>query len=153
MDPRHSSQDVLRFDLCEAPVPPMYCDNCRMNLCKCCVGEHLSDTSKQHRVVLFEKKGSTPTCQKHLTKICDLHCEQCNIPICTLCISSGIHEHHKLEDILKTLAIKKEQLRNDLHDLEKIIFPKYKKAASNIPVQRGDAKKLSETNNHSDKRR
>ena len=42
---------------------------------------------------------------------------------------------------MKTLAIKKEQIRNDLHDLEKIIFPKYKEAASNIPVQRADAKK------------
>ena len=114
MDPRHSAQDVLRCDLCNTPVPPMYCDICHIQLCLTCVGVHLSDQSKEHKVVLFEKTGSTPKCQKHDTKICDLHCEQCDIPICTLCISSGEHEQHKKEDISKTLAVKIEKIQKEL---------------------------------------
>ncbi|XP_022298798.2 uncharacterized protein LOC111107747 [Crassostrea virginica] len=141
MDPRHSAQDVLRCDLCDTPVPPMYCDICHIKLCLTCVGVHLSDQSKEHKVVLFEKRGSTPKCQKHATKICDIHCEQCNIPICTLCIFSGEHEQHKKEDISKTLAVKKEKIQKELEELEKIIFPQYQEAATNIPFQKTDARK------------
>ncbi|XP_078341480.1 uncharacterized protein LOC144627701 [Crassostrea virginica] len=141
MDPRHSAQDVLRCDLCEAPVPPMYCDICHIKLCLTCVGVHLSDQSKEHKVVLFEKRGSTPKCQKHATKICDLHCKQCDIPVCILCISSGEHEQHKKEDISKTLALKKEKIKEELQELEKMIYPKYKEAATNIPVLKTDARK------------
>ena len=141
MDPQHSAQDVLRCDLCEDPVPPMYCDICHIKLCLTCVGVHLSDQSKEHKVVLFEKRGSTPKCQKHATKICDLHCEQCDIPVCILCISSGEHEQHKKEDISKTLALKKEKITEELQELEKMIYPKYKEAATNIPVLKTDARK------------
>ena len=141
MDPRHSAQDVLRCGLCEAPVPPMCCDICHIKLCLACVGVHISDQSKEHKVVLFEKRGSTPKCKKHATKICDLHCEQCDIPICTLCISSGEHEQHKKEDISKTLSMKKEKIQADLEELEKILFSKYQKAATNIPVLKSDARK------------
>ena len=141
MDPRHIAQDVLRCDLRETPVPPMYCDICHIKLCLTCVGIHLSDQSKEHKVVLFEKRGSTPKCKKHATKICDIHCEQCDIPICTLCISSGEHEQHRKEDISKTLVVKKGKIQKDLQELENILFPKYQEAATKIPVQKTDAKK------------
>ena len=146
MDPSQSAQDVLRCDLCETPAPPMYCDMCYINLCKACVGEHLVDASKEHKVVPFEKRGSMntyPNCRKHSTKICELHCNQCDIPICTLCVSSGDHEQHKKEDILKTLAKKKEILKKDLQELENSILPNYKEAASNIPCQKDDKRTRS----------
>ena len=87
MDPRHSAQDILRCDLCETPVPPMYCDICHIKPVVPCVGVHISDRSKKHEVVPFEERGSTNKCQKHSNKICELHCEQCNIPVCSRCLS------------------------------------------------------------------
>ncbi|XP_034305428.2 uncharacterized protein [Magallana gigas] len=133
------AQDVLRCHLCENPVPPMYCDICHIHLCKTCVGEHLSDLSKEHKVVPFEKRGSTPKCSEHSTKLCELHCEQCNIPICTLCISTGKHLGHKQVDFtLKNLETKKEFLKKDLQELEKFIYPKYTEFASIIPIQKAD---------------
>lgn len=136
MDPRRSGQDVLQCDLCENPSPNMYCDVCHLNLCKVCVGEHLSDDSIEHRVVSFRKRGFTFTCPNHSTKICELHCEACDGPICSLCVSSGEHDQHKKIDILKHLESKKGEIKEYLQELEKNIYPTYQKFASIIPVKK-----------------
>eukprot|EP00105_Crassostrea_gigas_P016574 XP_011434010.1 PREDICTED: tripartite motif-containing protein 55-like isoform X2 [Crassostrea gigas] len=143
MYPRTWAQDVLRCHLCESPGPPMYCDICHIHLCKACVGEHLSDESKEHKVVTFKKRGFAPECSKHSKKLCELYCEQCNIPICVQCVSSGEHLGHKAVEILKSLETKKEVLQRDLQELEKLIFPKYQEIVSNIPVQKADLHKNS----------
>ena len=144
MDPRHSAQDVLRCDLCETPIPPMYCDICHIKLCIPCVGVHLSDRSKKHEVVPFEERGITTKCPKHSTKICELHCEECLIPICSLCVSSGQHLGHKAIEIMTFLTSKKEIIKKDLQEIEKFIYPKHQEAASNIPVLRANARKHSQ---------
>ena len=146
MDPQHSAQDVLRCDLCETPVPPMYCDICQIKLCKACVGEHISDLSREHKVVPFEKRGSTinyPKCKMHSYKTCELNCDQCDIPVCAQCVSSGEHFGHRVVEIIKILNDKKESIRNDLKEMEEIIYPNYQQAASNIPVQKVNARKHS----------
>lgn len=114
----------------------MFCDICHIELCKACVGEHLSDESKAHKVVQFRNRGSTPKCPKHSTKICELHCEECNIPICATCVSCGEHEQHKKVDLIKTFENKKTLLQRDLQELEESIFPEYQEIASDITGQK-----------------
>nr|XP_022304814.1 E3 ubiquitin-protein ligase TRIM71-like [Crassostrea virginica]XP_022304815.1 E3 ubiquitin-protein ligase TRIM71-like [Crassostrea virginica] len=146
MDPKHSTQDIVRCDLCETSDPPMCCDICHINLCKACVGVHLSDDSRDHKVVPFHKRGSTinyPKCQLHSPKICELHCKHCNIPICASCVSSGDHDQHKKIDILKTLKTKKELIKKDLKELNNFICPKFQQAASEIPAQKAGVKQHS----------
>ncbi|XP_065928511.1 E3 ubiquitin-protein ligase TRIM71-like [Magallana gigas] len=143
MLPRTWAQDVLRCHLCETPGPPMYCDICHIHLCKACVGEHLSDESKEHKVVSFNKRGLNPKCSKHSTQLCDLHCEHCDIPICVECVSSGDHLGHKQVGILKKLDTKREAIKKDLQELENTIYPKYQEIASNIPAQKTDLNKNS----------
>ncbi|XP_065927987.1 uncharacterized protein [Magallana gigas] len=143
MDRRSWAQDVLRCRLCETPGPPMYCEICHTHLCKACVGEHLSDESKDHKVVPFKKWAPNPKCLKHSTQLCDLHCKQCDIPICVECVSSDEHLGHKMVGILKIVEEKKEALQRDLQELENTIYPKYREMASNIPVQRADLSKNS----------
>eukprot|EP00105_Crassostrea_gigas_P029821 XP_011451877.1 PREDICTED: tripartite motif-containing protein 2 [Crassostrea gigas] len=138
MLPRTWAQDVLRCHLCETPGPPMYCDICHIHLCLACVGKHLLDESKEHKVVPFKKRGLNPKCSKHSTQLCELYCEYCDIPICVECVSSRKHLGHEQVGILKMLDTKKEALQRDLQELENTIYPKYQEIASNIPVQKAD---------------
>lgn len=144
MDLRRGGQDVLRCHLCDNTAFTMFCDICHTHLCKVCVGEHLSDEYKEHRVVQFRNRGSTPKCPKHSTKICELHCEECDIPICASCVSCGEHEQHKKIDILKCFTNKKRILQKDFKELEEIIFPEYQEIASDIPVQEANLRKNSQ---------
>lgn len=144
MDPSRGKQDVLRCDLCEDSVPQLHCDICHVNLCKPCVGEHVLDESKEHRILPFKKRGSTPKCLKHSSKICELHCEQCDCPICALCVSSFEHEQHFKVDIFKKFEEKKEALRKDIQELEYHVYPKYRDIVSEIPIQRKDLNKNSQ---------
>ncbi|XP_052705859.1 E3 ubiquitin-protein ligase TRIM71-like [Crassostrea angulata] len=147
MDPRNSAQDVVRCTLCQDSVAPMYCEVCHIHLCKDCVETHLSDSSKVHKVVSLKQYLTTlnnPKCRKHHEKQCELHCEQCDIPICAKCISSGKHSGHKKIDIFQSFEIKTGILGKDLQELEKFIYPKYKEIASNITVQKADLSKNSQ---------
>nr|XP_034305531.1 uncharacterized protein LOC117682332 [Crassostrea gigas] len=141
MDLEYSLQDVVRCHLCETPAPPLCCDICNKYLCKACEENHLSDLSKDHKVVPFEKRGFTPKCQKHSLKMCEHYCEQCGIPICAACLSSEEHNDHKCNEITKIMNNKKEIIQNDLQDLEKNIYPKYQEIVSKIPVQKADLNK------------
>nr|XP_034304733.1 E3 ubiquitin-protein ligase TRIM71-like [Crassostrea gigas] len=136
MDPEFSLQDVLRCHLCETPGPPMYCVICNKYLCKACEKDHISDQSKEHKVVPFKKRRYTPKCQKHPSKMCELYCEQCDIPICTTCASSNEHNGHKFIEITKTMDNKKEIIQKNLRELEKSIYPKYQEIASIITDQK-----------------
>nr|XP_022304494.1 tripartite motif-containing protein 2-like isoform X2 [Crassostrea virginica] len=147
MDPRHSAQDVVRCALCRDAVAPLYCNVCHTHLCGDCVAKHFSDKSKVHTVVPLEQFLSTlnyPKCPTHPTKQCELRCEQCDIPICSSCISSGKHIGHKAVDIFEDFESKKEVLRKDLEELEKSIFPKYQESATIIKTQKTDQHKHSQ---------
>ena len=146
MDPRHSAQDVLRCNLCKTELAPLYCNVCHTHLCKNCVAIHLSDQSTIHTVVPFEQFLSSlnsSKCQNHPQKHCELHCKQCNISICSNCISSGQHSGHKILSVFEDSEAKKEVFKQDLQEIENVIFPKYKEAAFNIQIQRADWKKNS----------
>ena len=143
MDPMYSFQDVIRCDLCETPMPPKHCLNCNIHLCEACVGKHLSDQFKDHYIVPFKLRGFSSKCTKHSTEVCTQLCTTCNIPLCPLCVACSEHELHQNVDILKVIKTKRELIQKDLQELEKIIYPKYQEAATNIPGQRDDVSKRS----------
>ena len=120
MDLPELLQDVIRCDLCETPVPTRHCDIYHIHLCEECEVKHISDESKEHVIVSFEIRGSTPKCSKHSTQICAQYCKKCNTPICALCVSSGNHKRHKTEHISIMADDKKETMKNDIQTTLKL---------------------------------
>ncbi|XP_048777883.2 uncharacterized protein LOC125681722 [Ostrea edulis] len=140
LHPRRSAQAVLLCDLCETVPLQRHCELCNINLCKTCVGEHLSDSSKKHNVVSFSYKKSTPNytkCKKHADKHCELYCKKCDIPVCCTCISKQ-HKGHNLCDILEILSSKTETLQKDLEELEIRIYPRYEKMAFDVQTEKAE---------------
>lgn len=136
MDPELSLQDVVRCASCEIPAPSLHCEFCQIKLCKACGGEHVLDESKTHKIVLIkrQKLPQYPFCNEHVTEPCSLHCEQCDISLCTLCTRLETHKWHHVVDIFEIFEQKKENLQRDLQEMEQIIFPKYQNIAADIPV-------------------
>ncbi|XP_078310800.1 uncharacterized protein LOC111132646 [Crassostrea virginica] len=147
MDPLHSAQDVLRCTLCKTELALLHCNVCHTHLCKDCVVIHFSNKSQAHNVVPIEQFLSTlsyPKCPDHPTKQCELHCKQCDIPICASCVSSRKHFGHDIVDIFEDFKTKKEILKKDLQEIENSIVPKYEEAASNIQIHKADQRKNSQ---------
>ncbi|XP_062616600.1 tripartite motif-containing protein 2-like [Saccostrea cucullata] len=136
MDPRTSAQDVMRCDLCETAVVQMHCDTCLVNLCKACVGEHISaDLSKPHKIVDFKDRKSTPLhpkCKSHDKEQCEMYCKQCDIPVCISCLESNQHLGHELSKILRVLDEIKEVITKERNELNDKIYPTYQDIASDV---------------------
>ncbi|XP_062601303.1 uncharacterized protein LOC134263022 [Saccostrea cucullata] len=151
MDPRTSAQELLLCDLCQTAALQSHCELCQINLCKACVGDHLSDSSKRHNVVPYKHRtfSDFPKCQNHSKKQCELYCKKCDIPVCTTCISSGKHTGHDLLDMRKFISSKTEELGRDLTELEKEFNPVYEKIASDLKTEKahvvGHFEKLTTT--------
>ncbi|XP_078339244.1 uncharacterized protein LOC111108041 [Crassostrea virginica] len=152
MDPDYSAQDVARCDLCKTAIAQSYCDFCHVNLCKPCIGEHISeDYKKTHVIVPIQQRKSTliyPKCQTHQNEVCKYQCKECNISMCSDCLASKHHnkEHEfvKLEEVYNT---KKEQIQSDTAELENQILPVYEEIVHEIEMQiaslDGEYKKLT----------
>lgn len=109
-----------------------------------CAGEHLLDESIKHKVVPIRQKGfglDYLNCLKHTKLQCELHCEQCDLPICTQCVFSEAHLGHKAIDIMKIFDTKKEILKKYLHELESSLIPRYHEIKETIPIQEAELEK------------
>lgn len=150
MDPCSSNQDAIRCNLCETGIVQNYCDFCHVNLCKPCIGEHISDGYDNHKIVSFQQRRSTliyPKCKTHSNKTCELQCTQCDLFICTLCSASNKHKSHDflvLENLCKT---KKNDIKSDIKQLENFISSTVLDIAKDLENQIADLneeyKKLS----------
>ncbi|XP_061166682.1 E3 ubiquitin-protein ligase TRIM71-like [Saccostrea echinata] len=135
MDPRTTSQDVIRCDLCDTAIVQMYCDVCLINLCKSCVGEHISDESNDHQVAKFQCRKTIPlypVCASHEKEQCEMYCKHCDIPVCLTCLASDEHLGHKLSKILHALGEKKDLIRKEQTELKETIYPTYQNIAADV---------------------
>ncbi|XP_078341363.1 uncharacterized protein LOC111108856 [Crassostrea virginica] len=149
MDPDYSAQDVARCDLCKTALSQSYCDFCHVNLCKPCIGEHISPDYGKHTIVAIHLRKSTleyPKCGIHQNDDCQYQCKDCNIFVCTHCFASKQHKEHEFLNLKESFSSKKEHILKDREELEEQIFPTYEEIAIDLETQisnlDGEYKKL-----------
>nr|XP_022286989.1 uncharacterized protein LOC111099816 [Crassostrea virginica] len=139
MDPHYDAQDMPRCDLCEVAIVQSYCDFCHINLCKPCIGEHISDDYTKHIIVPFQQRRSAliyPKCEKHPNKPCEFQCKDCTIFLCSHCLASK--QHNKEHELLKLDEIfneKKDHIQKDKEEIKKQLLPVYEDIASELENQ------------------
>nr|XP_022292426.1 uncharacterized protein LOC111103437 [Crassostrea virginica] len=135
MDPETSCQDIQRCQVCKLQIADFFCAYCEAKLCKRCVGAHLAEDPEKHRIVKLLDKYTTlvlPICATHSQERCKNYCQQCDLAVCTSCVSSKSHERHKFLTIVDIFKRKKEIIKNDSAELEQEIFPSYEEIIKQV---------------------
>ncbi|XP_078341696.1 uncharacterized protein LOC111110272 [Crassostrea virginica] len=150
MDPNYSAQDVARCDLCKTAIAQNYCDFCHVNLCKLCIGEHISDDYEKHKIVPIHQRKSTliyPKCETHQNKTCECQCKDCNVFVCSHCMASSQHSGHKFLHLEELFTTSKNCIQNDREELNNTIIPTYEGIVHELEMQiaslDGEYKKLT----------
>nr|XP_022315207.1 E3 ubiquitin-protein ligase TRIM71-like [Crassostrea virginica]XP_022315208.1 E3 ubiquitin-protein ligase TRIM71-like [Crassostrea virginica]XP_022315209.1 E3 ubiquitin-protein ligase TRIM71-like [Crassostrea virginica] len=80
-----------------------YCKACLKVMCELCRDEHLKNPdNKKHKVVPYRQRRlhlPKENCKNHPTRNIDMHCDDCNIPLCSQCCTMEDHLRHKLVDL------------------------------------------------------
>ncbi|XP_022301427.2 uncharacterized protein LOC111109551 [Crassostrea virginica] len=137
MDPNYSAQDVARCDLCKTAIAQNYCDFCHVNLCKPCIGEHISDEYDKHKIVPILQRKSTlifPKCETHQNKNCKYQCQDCDIFVCSDCAISKQHKGHEFLKLEELFTKSKERIGKDKEELDGI-SPTYEEIAIELENQ------------------
>lgn len=95
------AQEPIRCELCtrSTEAVKVFCNTCNVKLCKSCMPSHVSQGHRSHDMVEYAYHGSNAMCEIHSGNRCEMKCQQCQIPVCTKCIISGLHKNHDFSDI------------------------------------------------------
>ncbi|XP_061191805.1 uncharacterized protein LOC133200085 [Saccostrea echinata] len=114
----------------------LICNTCKFNLCVTCAGQHvISLPTQNHDVIKYSMKYKffpQPCCSIHSDQRCEIHCQQCNLPICSDCIVSKAHSEHELSKINEVYAVKEKTIYNEIEFLKCIIAPEVRNIVEQI---------------------
>ncbi|XP_062579039.1 tripartite motif-containing protein 2-like [Saccostrea cucullata] len=104
-----------------------YCNPCHQRLCKQCRDEHVkSPENKNHEVVLYQqRKRQLPVkkCKIHPSKDVDMFCEECQIPVCSKCVTQREHRGHVFLDLEKNYAEKFADFQEEISKTQDYFLP------------------------------
>ncbi|XP_056001115.1 E3 ubiquitin-protein ligase TRIM71-like [Ostrea edulis] len=112
---RSQAQDAIRCQYCEEEPALFHCVPCGDELCPRCKTFHLkSKVPSGHNIIPISERlhptDMVRMCESHPSKSYDASCEDCQVPVCILCIQE-IHNKHdigKMQDMYekqKAIAI------------------------------------------------
>ena len=87
---------TLDTDECSQPAT-VYCDVCDVYMCEQCELSHKNNKfTRKHQIMAVTQattRQKQKNCPKHMSKVLDIFCEDCNLVICSSCLSA--HKDHK----------------------------------------------------------
>ncbi|XP_062596338.1 uncharacterized protein LOC134257761, partial [Saccostrea cucullata] len=119
-----------------------YCNACHQRICDQCKQRHLEQNSGHDIVLYRERKRKLPSekCRIHPTQDIDVHCDVCQVPVCSSCFSQHHSDHNKsdLETIYNDIV---QQCQKEITEIWKKIIPGAEYTAELIGEKRECAKK------------
>ena len=81
----------------------------------------LKRSKRCHNVVEYQSKGACRAhvyCATHDHMVCELYCEQCDIPVCSKCLACSSHKGHDYKEIGTVLDAKKSCIQKEKDSIE-----------------------------------
>ena len=104
-----------------------YCNSCHQPLCVECRDDHIkSMDTKSHQVVLYrDRKRQLPVeeCKIHRPNHIDLHCDECQVPLCSKCTTTLNHRGHTFSDLEQIFAKTVLLYQNEIAKIQACILP------------------------------
>ncbi|XP_062615378.1 tripartite motif-containing protein 5-like [Saccostrea cucullata] len=124
-----------------------YCNNCHLKLCKQCKREHLKSlTRKNHEVVLYQQRKrqlSVEKCESHPTKDLGMFCEECQVPLCSVCATQKEHQGHNLFTDLETIfAEKYADFQDEIFKIQEYFLPTLENLQKEIKKDSSEIKQI-----------
>lgn len=117
-------------------------------MCEQCRGDHLkSPDNIDHDVVPYiSRKHKIPVekCKKHPTKDLDLLCEECQIPLCSKCVSQETHKGHKFDDLEKFYSENCHSCLETLPSIQNYFIPTSNELKTEIQENEKEIKRVME---------
>ncbi|XP_061182711.1 protein wech-like [Saccostrea echinata] len=118
------AQELITCDLCIKPVQ-QFCNSCQVGLCEDCINKHVNSLkSLKHDIVPFTKRTVQlvfPQCTSHSHQRCEVHCQQCDVPVCIKCLTGPKHKGHEFHDMADIITKMREKIKRETEEIEGII--------------------------------
>ncbi|XP_062593662.1 uncharacterized protein LOC134255182 [Saccostrea cucullata] len=141
------AQHFLECDIeeCERNCE-FYCNNCHLRLCKQCEGEHLKNLkNKTHEVVGYQqRKRQLPMerCEIHPTKNMDMLCEECQVPVCSKCVTQREHRGHLFTDLEIIYSEKYAVFQEEISKIHEYFLPTSENLKKEIKIDSSKIKHI-----------
>lgn len=126
----------------------LYCNSCYRPMCEQCRDDHLkSQDNEDHDVVQYisrNRKLPVEKCKKHPTKDLDLLCKECQIPLCSKCVSQETHKGHKFDDLEKFYSENCHSCLETLPSIQNYFIPTSKELQTEIQENENEIKRVME---------
>lgn len=120
-----------------------YCNLCHISMCEQCNDEHQKSLkTKNHEVVPYMNIGQLPVvkCSDHPTKNIEILCDECNVPVCSKCITMSVHRGHSFTDLETIYPEKYEENIEKIQKIEGNLMPTAKDLQKNIQIDASNVK-------------
>nr|XP_011419132.2 E3 ubiquitin-protein ligase TRIM71-like isoform X1 [Crassostrea gigas]XP_011419141.2 E3 ubiquitin-protein ligase TRIM71-like isoform X1 [Crassostrea gigas] len=126
----------------------LYCNSCYRPLCEQCRDDHLkSPDNEDHDVVLYLSKNHkipVEKCKSHPTKDLDLLCEECQIPLCSLCTTLEKHKRHGFVNLEKFYSENYHYCLDKLPSIQEYFLPRSKELQKEIQKDAKEIERIME---------